>query len=86
MVVPGDLTVAGWRRRKWHAGAGGATAILAAHAAGATVHAIVGDRPDDQRKIQDELLTSWDVQVDLTRGERDKKLRFQEEAFAVMPL
>lgn len=50
-VVPGDLAVA--RRRRWErdAGAGGGTAILAAHAAGATVHAVVGDRPDDQRQF-----------------------------------
>lgn len=50
-AVPRDLAVAGRRRRKGPAGAGGATAILAAHAAGTTVHAVVGDRPDDQRKI-----------------------------------
>lgn len=50
-VVPGDLAVAGRRRRERHAGAGGGTTILAAHAAGPTVHAVVGDRPDDQRQF-----------------------------------
>lgn len=66
-VVPGDLAVA-WRRgRNGHAGAGGGTAILTAHAAGSTVQAIVGDRPDDQRQLKDQLLATWDVHVDLSR-------------------
>lgn len=50
-VVPGDLAVAGRKRRERHAGAGGGTGILAAHAARPTVHAVVGDRPDDQRQF-----------------------------------
>lgn len=50
-IVLGDFAIAGWTGREGHAGAGGITAVLAAHATGATVHAAVGDRPDDQRKI-----------------------------------
>lgn len=70
-VIPGDLAVAGRRGRDGHAGAGGGTAILTAHAAGSTVQAVVGDRPDDQRQLKDQLLAAWDVHVDLSR-EKEK--------------
>lgn len=71
VVVLGDLAVAGRRRRHGDAGAGVDTAILTAHAASSTVQAIVGDRPDDQRQLKDQLLAAWDMRIDLSRRKRN---------------
>lgn len=65
LQVSGNIAVAGRSR----ADGGPAAGSLAAHAAGSAADAAERDGSNDQRKLQDQLFTAGDVQVDLEKTE-----------------
>lgn len=70
-LVKADITryiAVAWRTRGRHAQrhpAVGGCALLTAHAVAAAAEPTVGHRANDQGELQDQLLTAWNVHVDL---------------------